>query len=355
MPDYQKELEDLLLTVVRESASDLHLSVGMQPHIRVAGRLEPLASKETLSKEDTFEFASVLLGDEKKEQFLEDQEVDFSYAFSGGARFRCNAYYQSGCVSVAMRLIPEKVRTLAELNLPPILEDFCDRRQGLFLVVGPIGQGKSTTLASMVNLVNQSRPAHILTIEDPIEYLFTEDKAIVDQREIHLDTESFPTALRSMFREDVDVLMTGEMRGRETIGTTVTAAETGHLVFSTLHTNDAAQTIDRIVDSFPAVQQNQIKLQLAGALLGVFSIRLVPRVDGGRVPAYELLINNNAIANLIRQGRTHEIPSVIETSSAAGMVDMNQSLARLVQSGEIEREQAVRHASNIKEIENLLS
>jgi twitching motility protein PilT len=353
MLDYKKELQDLMLYVIREGGSDLHLSVGKPPHVRVSGSLVPLLQQSALTKEDTFEFASLLLDDEKKEKFLHDQEIDFSYSFSDEARFRCNAFYQSGNVGIAMRLIPENVRTVTELNLPPIIETFAQKKQGFFLVVGPIGQGKSTTLASLINTINQTRACHILTIEDPIEYIFKEDQAIIDQREVHEDTKSFSSALNAMFREDVDVLMIGEMRGAETIGAAVTAAETGHMVFSTLHTNNASQTVDRIVDSFPSDQQNQIRMQLAGGLLGVFSQRLIPRIGGGMAPAGELMINNNAISNLIREGRTHEIPSVIETGSEFGMIDMNRSLLDLVQAGEITQEEAILNSQNPQGLERL--
>lgn len=355
MKDYKHELEDLLIAVIREGGSDLHLSVGKPPHIRISGNLVPVPQKDSLTKEDTFEFVSLLLGgDEKKNQFLRAQEMDFSYSFSDDARFRCNAFYQSGCVGVAMRLIPENIRSASELNLPPILDLFAQKKQGFFLVVGPIGQGKSTTLASMVNLINQTRSVHILTIEDPIEYIFREERAIIDQREVYTDTKSFQVAMKSMFREDVDVVMIGEMRGRETISTACTAAETGHLVFSTLHTNSASQTIDRIVDSFPSEQQNQIRTQLSGALIAVFSQRLIPRIGGGMVPAFELLVNNSAVANLIREGRTHEINSAIETGSEHGMIDMNHSLAKLVNEEQVSRDTALLYSLNPDGLERLI-
>jgi len=234
------------------------------------------------------------------------------------------------------------------------LETFTRKPQGFFLVVGPIGQGKTTTLASLIELINQSRTEHILTIEDPIEYLFESRKSIIDQREVRIDTPDFADALNAMFREDIDVCMVGEMRNVETMGTAVTAAETGHLIFSTLHTNNAAQTIDRIIDSFPANQQDQIRVQLAGSLTGIFSQRLIPRISGGLIPAYELLINNNAVSNLIRERRTHEINTVIETSSQDGMIDLNRSLAELVRAGEISVESAYLNSLNPKNLERML-
>ena len=261
-------------------------------------------------------------------------------------RFRGNAFVQQGAVSVALRLIPAKIKTLEELNLPPVLETFARRKQGFFLVVGPVGHGKSTTLASMIDIVNKERTEHIVTIEDPIEFVFESGNSIIDQREVGSDTQAFHTALRSVFRQDVDVIMVGEMRGPETMATAVTAAETGHLVLSTLHTNNAAQTIDRIIDSFPPEQQGQIRAQLSQSLAGIFSQRLVPRVSGGVIPAYELLINNNAVANLIREGRTHEINVIIETGSADGMINIDRTLAELVRRGEITPENARAYALN---------
>ena len=252
-------------------------------------------------------------------------------------------------------MIPKKVKTLNELNLPSILENFIQKQQGFFLVVGPMGHGKSTTLSSMIEMINQSRAEHIMTIEDPVEYIFQKGKSMIDQREIKIDTKDFPTALKSMFRQDVDVLMIGEMRGLETISTSVTAAETGHLVFSTLHTNNAAQTIDRIIDVFPPEQQGQIKIQLAASLLGIFSQRLIPRISGGMIPAYELMINNNATANLIREGRTFEINNVIETSSKEGMISLNKSLEELVRMGEITLENAKKYSYRSKELSRNLN
>ena len=246
-----------------------------------------------------------------------------------------------------------KPKTIEELNLPTILKDFTRKKQGFFLVVGPVGQGKSTTLSAMINTINQESSQHILTIEDPIEILYKADKSIINQREIGSDAPDFPQALKAAFREDVNVLMIGEMRDSETMAAAVTAAETGHLVFATLHTNNASQSIDRIIDSFPANQQGQIRLQLASSLLGIFSQRLIPRISGGRIPAYELLINNKAIANLIREERVHEIDTVIETSSQDGMIDMNRSLIDLVQKGEISMESAYQFAINPKALEQM--
>lgn len=352
--DYKRELDDLIDIVISENGSDLHLSVGSNPLIRVAGSLIPLIKKPVLTQEDTLGFISVMLSDDKLKDFLKLQEVDFSHATKGGARFRGNGFFQRGNISIALRYIPNVIRTFQELNLPPILETFVQRPQGFFLCVGPVGQGKSTTLAAMINLINETRAEHIVTIEDPIEYIFEPKKSLIDQREVRVDTDEFGTALHSAFRQDVDVIMVGEMRDADTIGTAVTAAETGHLVLSTLHTNNAAQTIDRIIDTFPTGQQGQIRLQLSSSLAGIFSQRLIPRISGGLVPAYELLINNTAVANLIREARTHEIQTVIETGLEHGMIDMNRSLVELVQKGEITVENAFAYSLNPKGLERLL-
>ena len=251
------------------------------------------------------------------------------------------------------RLIP-KVKTLEELHIPPILAEFSRKNQGFFLVVGPVGQGKSATLSSMINLINNEQARHIMTIEDPIEYVYEPKKSIINQREVGIDTKDFHVALKSVLREDANVILIGEMRNPETISTAVTAAETGHLVLSTLHTNNASQTIDRIIDSFPGDQQSQIRIQLASSLLGVFSQRLVPRIAGGLIPAYELMINNNAVSNLIREKRTHEIDVVIETGMESGMIDLNRSLVELVRAGEISIESAYQFSLNPKALEKLI-
>lgn len=351
--DYKKEIDELVTLLIQEGASDLHLSTGRNPIFRVSGNLIPILKKKIISEEDMKGYVDIFLTPPNKQILQDKRDVDFSFSLTK-ARFRGNIYYRQGALSIALRLIPKVIRTLTELNLPPILESFTRKSQGFFLVVGPIGQGKTTTLATLIEMINQTRTEHIMTIEDPIEYLFESNKSIIDQREIRTDTPDFHTALTAMFREDIDVCMIGEMRDINTIGTAVTAAETGHLIFSTLHTNDAAQTINRIIDSFPPGQQDQIRVQLAGSLSGIFSQRLVPRVSGGLVPAYELLINNNAVSNLIREKRVHELNTVIETSSQEGMVDMNRSLAELARAGEISVETAYMNSLNPKSLEKLL-
>lgn len=352
--DYKKELTDLIDIVVSEKGSDIHLSVGSHPAVRVMGSLVPLVKKPVLTTQDVTGFCHFLLTDQKKSDFTATKEVDFSYAAAEGVRFRGNAYYQQGTPAIALRHIPNDIKTLEELNLPPILASFTERPQGFFLCVGPVGQGKSTTLAAMIQMINQSRPDHIVTIEDPIEYVYTPDQALIEQREVGTDTVDFASGLNAVFRQDIDVILVGEMRSPVTIATAVTAAETGHLVFSTLHTNNAAQTIDRIIDSFPAGQQDQIRVQLAGSLTGIFSQRLVPRIQGGLIPAYELLINNSAVSNLIRERRTHEIQTVIETGLEHGMIDMNRSLVNLVKKGEITVENAFAYSVNPKGLERLI-
>ncbi|MDO8620209.1 MAG: PilT/PilU family type 4a pilus ATPase [bacterium] len=347
-------LTTLIEATIREGASDLHLLAGRHPIIRVSGQLVSLVKHPPITAGETATFLDEFLSPEDKKLFLEEKEIDFSYSFRGEVRFRGNAYFGKGTIGIALRLIPHKIPSLAELHLPDILEQFTKKQQGFFLVVGPMGHGKSTTLASLVELINSSRSEHIMTIEDPIEYVYEEKLSVIDQREVRIDTKDFRTALVSMFREDVDVALIGEMRDQETISSVVTAAETGHLVFSTLHTNNAAQSIDRIIDIFPPGQQDQIRLQLASSLTGVFSQRLVPRISGGLVPAFELLISNSAVANLIRERRTHEINTVIETGLEHGMIDMNRCLADLVRKGEITSESAFAYSPNPQMMERLL-
>ncbi len=352
--DYAQEVDSLISTLIHEGGSDLHLSALRLPVIRVNGQLISLMKHAAYTREDMLGILKVMLGEEKTKIFLQRQEVDFAYSFhAGGERLRGNAYIHQSYISIALRLIP-KVKTIQELKLPPILETFARKKQGFFLVVGPVGQGKSTTMAAMVNLINEERTEHILTIEDPIEYVFAQNRSIIDQREVGIDTAEFKIALKSVFREDVNVILIGEMRDPETIATAVTAAETGHLVLSTLHTNNASQTIDRIIDSFPPGQQDQVRIQLSASLLGIFSQRLIPRIAGGLIPAYELLINNNAVQNLIREKRTHEIDVVIETGYENGMIDMNRSLVELVKAGEITVDNAFFYSFNPKSLERMM-
>ncbi len=351
--DFKDELNKLIQIVKAENASDLHMSEGRYPTIRTAGVLVPITRSKVLTKDDLNSILFMVLSPEKREEFLEKKELDFAFEYEG-LRFRGNAFFQQGNISLAIRVINDEIKTLDELGLPQILEVFAKKKQGFFLVVGPTGHGKSTTLSALIEMINQNRQEHIVTIEDPIEYLYQQKQSIIDQREVGFDTKGFQPALRSAFRQDIDVLLIGEMRGPETIEAAITAAETGHLVFSTLHTNNASQTIDRIIDAFPAAQQKQIRSQLSNALSGIFSQRLIPSISGGRVPAYELLINNNAVANLIREGRIHEIDSVIETGSGDGMISMNRSLAELVRQGEISVEDAYKYSPRSQNLERML-
>jgi twitching motility protein PilT len=352
--EYKQLLNELIDAVIKQSGSDLHLSEGRHPTFRISGDLVPLLQRPELTKDDTDGLLRELVEDTKLEKFQKTFELDFSYAHNDGNRFRGNAFVQQGHVGIVLRLIPKEIKTLQELNLPAILEEFARKKQGFFLLVGPVGQGKTTTLASMVELINQERAEHIITIENPTEYIYQQKKSIIDQREVHIDTESFHKALVGSLRQDVDVILVGEMRDQDTISAAVTAAETGHLVLSTLHTNNASQTIDRIIDSFAADQQDQIRIQLAGSLLGIFSQRLIPRISGGMVPAYELLVNTTAVQNLIREKRTHEIDTVIETGMDHGMIDMNRTLADLVRRGEITVENAYLHSFRPKVLERLI-
>jgi twitching motility protein PilT len=348
------KVKEYLQMVAQQGGSDLHLSVGRPPIIRIDGKLYPISGEKKLAATEIEDAANAILNEEQRMRLKKDMQIDFSLDLDGKARFRCNIYFQKGSLSAAFRMIPNAIKTLEELNMPTALYEFTKASQGFVLVTGPCGHGKSTTLAALIDYINRSRQDHIITIEDPIEYLFDPDMCIVDQREILQDALNFPSALRAVFREDADVVMVGEMRDVETISTAMTAAETGHLIFATLHTNDAAQTVDRIVDVFPAHQQNQIRMQLAQSLLGIVSQRLVNRIDGGRIPAVEILINNNAIANLIREGKSHQINLVIETSKDQGMISLNHSLSYLVKEGIISLEEAEIYSPDKNELKILL-
>lgn len=353
--DYQQQLKSILDIAVKEGASDVHLVAGHPPIIRISRRLVPLVRHKSLSAKDTQGLAFALMDSNQQERLLTRKEIDFSYNFEDKARFRVNIFFQRGVVSVAMRQIQMKIKTLEELNLPPILHEFTRPAQGFILITGPSSHGKSTTLAALIDEINHTRAAHIITIEDPIEYLFKDDKSIIEQREVYQDTLSFAGALRATFRQDPDVIMLGEMRDPETISTAITAAETGHLVFATLHTNSAAQTIHRIVDSFPPDQQGQIRAQLSESLFGIVSQRLLPRITGGLIPACEIMFNTPAVANLIRENKIHEIPLVIETSAEIGMISLNRSLAALVRDKEVSLENALAYSLNPQELKALLS
>lgn len=346
-------IEELFELTARRGASDLHLVVGYPPTIRVDGKLLELSDIGILTSEASQELILSTLNSEQKDIFLANREIDFSYS-SASAHFRVNIYYQRGSISLAARLIPSKIKTVEELNLPTICHSFAKLRQGFILVTGPTGHGKSTTLAAIIQEINENRESHIITIEDPIEYVYPKARGIVSQREMRLDTHSWEMALRSALREDIDVVLIGEMRDYETIASALTIAETGHLVFATLHTNSAAQSIDRIVDVFPPNQQSQIRLQLAGNLEGILSQRLVPQISGGRVPAVEILLGTGAVKNTIREGKTHLIDNIIQTSKDIGMETLEGSLAKLVKSGKVSLEVASNYALRPEELFRLV-
>lgn len=352
--NYQLQLEELLETAGKHNASDLHISVGRRPTLRVDGHLTSLTKHPILTGEQTKGLTNALLNEDQKERLAKFKDVDFSYNYKDRARFRVNVFYQRGYLSAALRFFPSKIKTIKELNLPPIIEKFATHSQGFFLVVGPTGHGKTTTSAALIDYINHNQTRHIVTIEDPIEYIFQQDKSIINQREVGSDADTFKRALRAAFRQDPDVILVGEMRDLETISTALTAAETGHLVIATLHTNDAAQTIDRIIDSFPAEAKNQVRAQLASTLLGVVSQRLIPQINGGRIPATEIMIANSAVRNLIREGKIYQIDLVIETSVEEGMISLNRSLADLVHKGQISLENAELHSLNSSDLRMLL-
>src|SRR3989344_2562166 len=338
-------IQELFDKTIASNASDLHIVAGIPPAVRVDGKLLSLAAYPALSNTDIDSLLIPILTAEQKELLTSNKSVDFSYGYGGGSygdrgRFRVNLYYQRGTLAGAFRLLPASVATMEELHLPQVCHDFAKLRQGFVLVTGPTGHGKSTTLASIITEINNTQSVNILTIEDPVEYIYKQGRSIISQREIGTDSHSWAESLRSALREDPDVVLIGEMRDPDSIASALTMAETGHLVFSTLHTNSCAQTIDRIIDSFPEGGQNQIKIQLAGSLAGIVSQRLIPRIDGGRIVACEVLIANNAIKSNIREGKTHLIDSIIETSQGEGMMPLEASLAALVKGGTISLEVA---------------
>ncbi len=352
--DLKQKMSDLLITTARQGASDLHIAVGRKPTLRIDGVLIPLQQETVITPEAADGLIAAILTPEQKEQLKTERELDFSFSHGDNARFRTNVFFQRGYVAAALRLIPAQVRTIEELNLPPVLHDFAKMSQGFVLMVGPAGHGKSTTLAALLDEINHTRTEHIITIEDPIEYLFSQDRSIISQREVNSDTKTFNRGLKSVLRQDPDVIMIGEMRDSESISTAMTAAETGHLVFATLHTNSATQTIDRIIDSFPAGQQGQVTSQLAATLVGIVSQRLLPRISGGRIPACEILLANSAVQNLIRERKAYQIDLVIETNLQEGMMTLNRRLAQLVKQKEITLENAELYSLNPAELRILL-
>lgn len=353
MENSQQDLDELLLAGVQKGASDIHLSVGYYPTIRVDGILVPLSDKKILNKQDVEGMAFSLMNKVRKEKFLETKEMDFGYQVGQQMRFRVNVYMAKGNLGIVLRYISNEIRTIADLHLPDQVNIFTKLSQGFVLVAGPTGQGKSTTLAAIVQGINLERTEKIITIEDPIEYIFTPELSLIDQREVGEDTLSFAGALRSTFRENVNIIMVGELRDYDTISAAVTAAETGHLVLGSIHTNDAAQTISRIIDIFPPNQQRQIISQLASSLSGVISQRLIPALRGGLVPAVELMVANTAVRNIIRENKIDQLNLAIGTGANAGMLSLNQSLAGLVRNKMISLEQAQFHSPNLNELQTL--
>lgn len=351
----EQRMKNLLRLVAQQNASDLHLVVGRYPTLRIDGNLFPITQEKILTPEDTQSLSNVIItSEDDRKNLLENKQVDFSYNFEDKARFRTNVFFQKGYVSIAMRLIANRIKSLDELNMPNILYDFTKHSQGLVLVTGPVGHGKSTTLAALIEYINSKYNKHIVTIEDPIEYIYEQDRCIINQREVGQDAKSFPNALKAVFREDVNVVLVGEMRDLEAISTVMTAAETGHLIFATLHTNDSAQTVDRIIDVFPSHQQNQVRSQLANVLLGVVSQRLLPKIGGGRIPAVEIMIKNHAIENLIRENKSYQIDTVIETSSKEGMTSLDRCMAELVKKGLVSIDDVSAYAKNKDYLEMLI-
>lgn len=353
------EIQELLTLTIKNKASDLHLMVGLPPTFRIDGSLRYLTTYPALKAEDLETMVFSLLTPEQKELLLSNKELDFSFGYKGKSaqdvgRFRINAYFQKGTISAALRFLAPGVRTLEELGLPKVCNDFSKLKQGFVLVTGPTGHGKSSTLAAIINEINVNKSCHILTIEDPIEYVYPKGNSFISQREMGIDTHSWTMALRSSLREDPDVVLIGEMRDTETMQAAITLAETGHLVFSTLHTNSAAQSIDRIVDSFSADQRSQIRLQLAATLKGIISQRLVPKIGGGRIPAVEILLGIPAVASNIRDGKSHLIDSVIQTSKDLGMITIDESLSHLVKDGIVTIDDAKLYALRENELARLV-
>lgn len=350
----QPRIEVLLEEVIKKKASDLHLQVALPPMLRVDGALVPVAGTEALNEEAVENLIFAILDDDQKQILLKDKEFDFSFAFGDLGRFRVNAFHERGNLAAALRLIPNEIMTIEQLGLPPIVNKFADYPRGLVLVTGPTGSGKSTTLAALVHKINAERASHIVTIEDPIEFTHRSNKSVIVQREVHYDTYSFSAALRSSLRQDPDVVLIGEMRDLETIAAAITIAETGHLVFATLHTNSAAQSIDRMIDVFPPHQQPQIRSQLANILMAICSQRLIPSIGGGRMAAAEILVATPAVRNIIREGKSHQLEAVIQTGAEYGMQSMDKTLVTLVHNGTITYEEARNYAVDLEELDRLM-
>ncbi len=350
----QPRIEVLLEEVIKKKASDLHLQVGLPPMLRVDGSLVPVPSAEALTEESLETLLFAILDEDQKQILLKDKEFDFSFAFGDLGRFRVNAFHERGNLAAALRLIPNEMMTVEQLGLPPVVNKFAEYPRGLVLVTGPTGSGKSTTLAAMIHKINHERAVHIITIEDPIEYTHKSHKSVIVQREVHYDTYSFSAALRSSLREDPDVVLIGEMRDLETMAAAITIAETGHLVFATLHTNSAAQSIDRMIDVFPPHQQPQIRAQLANILMAICSQRLIPTIGGGRIAAAEIMVATPAVRNIIREGKSHQLEAVIQTGAEFGMQSMDKTLVNLIHNGTITYDEARNYAVDLDELDRLM-
>ncbi|OGM18467.1 type IV pili twitching motility protein PilT [Candidatus Woesebacteria bacterium RIFCSPHIGHO2_01_FULL_38_10] len=348
------DIKDLLQITIDREASDLHIISGIAPYLRIEGQLSPIPSEEIITPDVVNKYVKEILSSEQFDRLTVNKEIDFSLPFSQKARFRVNTYTQKGSLAIAFRKIPMEIPKIDDLGLPKLLHTFTGLKQGFILVTGPTGHGKSTTLASMLNEINEQRYTHIVTIEDPIEFVFKPVNSIISQREMGFDTHSWQIALRSTLREDPDVVLVGEMRDYETIASALTVAETGHLVFATLHTNSAAQTIDRIVDVFPEEQQEQVRLQLSNVIEVVFSMRLIPSITGKRVVAYEVMLGTSAIKTTIRDGKTHQIDNVLQTSTEVGMNTLEMSLANLVKKGKVALEVAQSYSLRPEELNRLV-
>jgi len=354
MKDQEIKIESLLEEVIRKKASDLHIQVGLPPMLRIDGVLVPIMGVPELDESTVETLVFTILDQDQRQILLKDKEFDFSFTFGNLGRFRVNAYHERGNLAAALRLIPNEILTTTELGLPNTVMNFSEYPRGLVLITGPTGSGKSTTLAALVDKINTDKSKHIITIEDPIEFTHKSKKSVVVQREVHYDTYSFSAALRSSLRQDPDVVLIGEMRDLETISAAITIAETGHLVFATLHTNSASQSIDRMIDVFPPHQQPQIRAQLSNILMAICSQRLIPAIGGGRVVAAEILLTNPAVRNIIREGKAHQLDAVIQTSADQGMQTMDRTLADMVKRGTITYDNAYEVAVDLVEFERLM-
>lgn len=349
-------IDELLIYCFKVNASDLHITVGVPPMVRVLGEIKPVPNLPVITPDESRAMATSLMTEKQINKLERERELDFAFAFKNIGRFRINGFFQRGSMGCVIRMVPDKIPSLSDLNLPPVVASVAELKRGLVLFTGPTGCGKSSSLAALIDIINRNRSCHIMTVEDPIEFVHSHKRSIVNQRELGSDTLEYGKALKHVLRQDPDVILLGEMRDLETIQLAMTAAETGHLVFSTLHTQDTPQTVDRVIDVFPPYQQEQIRLQFANTLKAIFAQQLLKRADGrGRIPAVEVLVNNAGIANIIREGKVHQLYSMLQTSHKQGMQTMDASIRNLYQKGFISREEAVSHVHNLAEFQQLIS